>query len=164
MAPQCDQLGIPKYLHKNGRSENNSFTKEEKLYRRIPPDAIHSNGEISPACLSLYDMSLNRERYSKSPEDVLYNIENGEHFLSSEILEIGVGSIELPRYPHPNDENRVYTFKMKHEPEECMYPHSVLKIILNHNEIKSKKDIPPTLRALFREHLRKKGTVVVRKS
>lgn len=69
MASQCDQLGIPKHLHKNGRGEDENFDKKEKLYRRINPDGFLPNDHISSQCLSANDMSLNRGRYSKFPED-----------------------------------------------------------------------------------------------
>jgi len=160
MASQCDQLGIPKHLHKNGRGQDENFSKTEKLFRRINPDGFLPNGHISSQCLSVNDMSLNRGRYSKFPEDVLYDIKKGEHFVFFGIIEIEVGFVESPSYDHPEKESCVYTFKMKHEPEECMYPHSVLQILLNQKKAESKKGMPKRLRSLFRDELRTNCIIV----
>lgn len=158
MAFHCDELGIPKHLHKNGKRQKKHFSKGEKLFRRIPPDGFLPNGLISAEYLPVSDMSFNREKYS-TREDVLFDIKKGEHFVSHGIIEITVGFIESRSYDHPKKGSGVYIFRMKHEPKECMYPHSVLQILLNQNKSQSQKGMPKTLRGLFRDELLKKCTV-----
>lgn len=148
----CDELGIPKYLHRNGRPIDNHFRKKEWLYRRIPPGGFLPNGQISAASLRISNMSVNRDKYTKHPQkDVLYDINSTNHFFSWAIVKIRVGFLEELELRHPMH-NEKFTFKVKHEPEECMYPHSVSLTLVNSTP--ADRDLPKTLRATFREEFR----------
>lgn len=154
MGNKCDELRIPKHLHKGNKERDPHFGKAEKLYRRIPPDGFLRDREISAQYLRISDLSVNREKYSKVPtEDVLFDIKAGKHFLSYGVIEFQVGFVEALSFRHPDDKNDIYSFKIKHEPEECMYPHSVLMVLLNKKECNKLQ--PKSLRSLFRDELMK---------
>jgi len=97
-------------------------------------------------------MSVNRGKYSKLPENVLYNILTGEHYSSHSIIEFQVSLVESQKYTHPQKAHINYRFKMFHVPEECMYPHSEIKIMEN---AKISQDLPKSLRGLFRDEIMK---------
>lgn len=146
----CDELGIPKHLHRHNRQVDPNFDKKEYLYRRIPPGELLANGQISASSLRIHKMSVNRGKYTKFPKkDVLYNIKSNEHFFTWGIVKINVGFLERLKFDHPKKENHIYTLKVIHEPEECMYPHSIIEILLNGKT--SNYDMPKSRRSLFRD-------------
>jgi hypothetical protein len=53
---------LPAYMIKGGRPPDQSFTPEEMLYRRVPPD-FWDDDEIELDGIDLPDMSVTREKY-----------------------------------------------------------------------------------------------------
>ncbi len=128
----CFELKIPEYLHTKERTEDQNFTNQELLFRRFSPDhynPIHRS--VSPASIRVGDTSVNREKYSKEPNDVLYNTRLPEHYFNYGIFEITVGFIRDVTFTHPEDSSKVFTLRVLHEPSRCMYPHSVIKVEVN---------------------------------
>lgn len=157
-ALNCDELGIPPYLHRKGRPQETHFDKREWLYRRVSPDDYLPDGQISASKWKIPGLSVNRGKYTKSPnKDVLYNITSANHYFSWGIVKIKVGFLEGLEYQHPNLPI-IFSFKMLHDPEECMYPHSILSILEN-NEPTS-RNLSPSLKAEFRDHLKNNWTMV----
>jgi len=126
----CAQKGIPEHLHQDNRDEDPDFDDAELLYRRFL-SKVDSRDELI-AALSTRSMSVNRDRYSEEPEDVLYNINANhpdDHFFDCGILEFDVESVETINVEHPQLDNRSYSFRVLHRPSQCMYPHSVVKVV-----------------------------------
>ncbi len=154
----CDELGIPKHLHRDGRPINARFQKKEWLYRRMLPGEFLSNDQISAASIKISEMSVNRDKYTKFPQkDVLYNVNSTDHFFSWGIVKIRVDFLEGLKFRHPTLE-KTFTFKVMHDPGKCMYPHSILLTLVNNESVQS--DLPKTLRATFREEFRTNCAIV----
>lgn len=138
--PSCEDLGIPSHLHQNNESSDPNFDEpEEKYFRRFKPGTQIdlSDGMPSIAVYSATKMSGNREKYSKKPEDVLYNINaknTGDHFFSWGIVETKIKNIKSLIMSHPTKENSVLTFNVEHDPEKCMYPHTVVNTYENNQK------------------------------
>lgn len=148
----CTVEGIPKRLHRNGRKPDIEFDGEEQIYIRIPPALLQEEKPLA-AAFRTKRQSGNRERYSKTPDDVLYNINaknKNEHFHHWGIVKIKVKTIQSNKYNHPEIDEE-YTFKLSHEPEECMYPHSEIHIFLDGKEGKLN---PSTLKTLLKDYYR----------
>ena len=58
-----------------------------------------------------------------------------EHYHSWGILSFSVRFIQSLQYPHPNVAEYTYSFRMRHAPEECMYPHSIAQLLKNGEHI-----------------------------
>jgi hypothetical protein len=78
MADQaCLALEIPERLHRDNKEPDPQFEESELLYRRIAKGYMR---EDLRAGFSLDQAeSVNRQKYSKYPADVLFNIVNGQH-------------------------------------------------------------------------------------
>jgi len=124
----CEDLGIPEHLHQNDRPVKPHFDDGEKIYRRLAPEHLEGN-RVVEAAFDSYDTSVNREKYSQDPGDVLFNIVDGNHYRHWGVAWLRVSEIEILRLPHPvlGDE-KIHTFKLMHQPEECMYPHSEMSV------------------------------------
>jgi len=134
-APTCSELGIPSHLHRNGRGIDPHFEPEEHYYRRFKRTVhnvpvVGEDGRISGSIVSTRNMSGNREKYCNSPDDVLYDINSADHFFAWGIWEVKISKVEGLRFNHPV-EARAYTVRVVHEPEDCMYPHSIIRVLEN---------------------------------
>lgn len=69
---ECEEKGIPTHLHQVGREPDDTWDEKEILYRRIRKNTPDLTAEIK------FDrMSVNRSRYCKGPDDVLWNEREG---------------------------------------------------------------------------------------
>ena len=132
MASDCFRMGIPDHLHKNGRDEDSQFQKNEKLYRRFnisPPKNTWLNSrEKSAAVFRLNDDSYNRDKYSRKPNEVLFNIrakDKNDHFFNHGILELNIQRLNSKKFNNIKINGQIAKFRFlpKHVPEICMYPH-----------------------------------------
>lgn len=152
---KCADLGIPEHLHQNGRTaENENFTPDERMFRRFRPK--DSLSEIVKTNFDFKSMSFNRERYS-NPEDVLYNIKENNHYNDCGVASLTVYEIERIQIPHPDDK-QLYTFKAVHDPEECMYPHSIVQVFKNGNKVSEIK--PSSVKSLIRDEYEKSIMII----
>ncbi len=133
----CDNLLIPTRLHQVDREPNQEFERNELLYRRFkvrePFDEWLNNNRISAAIFPVDRKgdSLNRDLYCESYKDVLYNIEVDGVDISYYGV-VGFSCKEVFDCPCFTDElGNVYDIRLQHEPEPCMYPHSVIKVYKN---------------------------------
>lgn len=154
----CDQFGIPDYLHRNGRSEDNIFDKDEMLYRRFSKLESPDGKSLSAAMLQTREMSVNREKYSKSPSDVLYSTTSKDHYFSHGVISMGYGQIFCLSVKHPDDKNIKYTFSVVHSPEECMFPHALIIVMNNGSPVKKIK--PSKIRNLIKDEVLKQASLV----
>lgn len=137
----CNGLGIPERLQRNGRSADPEFEPEELLYRWHKPGIQHlSNGQVSAAAVKKvfrdpHDTSVNRGKYCENCTDVLYDHHRGNHRSDCGVLKAVVEKADdhsaepVSWTDHEgNTVKKSYKFKVLHEPEECMYPHSVIAV------------------------------------
>lgn len=139
----CSLNYIPDRLKRNNRPIINKFEIGEFLYMRCPPESL-SNPYRS---ISITELSHNRSGLKSeilcNPEDVLFSILEKEHFekyANKEICTLEIVSLnESNNYRKTfKEEKESIEFEgileLLHEPEQCMYPHSVFRVWLN-NEI-----------------------------
>ncbi len=144
MASKCSELGIPEELHRKNRPIDNTF-ESEMIYRRFQSSASISewskDGKLSSSIFPVKRDSCNREKYSTSPKDVLYNIreeDEGKHYFDIYGV-VGFSSEVLYDFQNTslmiNDEVRKFTLQLSHSPEECMYPHCEILVLENGQEV-----------------------------
>jgi hypothetical protein len=124
--PACVALGIPERLQTEGREPDSQFEDSEFLYRRI------ANGYERRDLIAAFNLksgeSVNRQKYSRYPEDVLFNIVDGNHHVGSTILAFEVRQVRQ-QFPQPGSNQVVtYSFRLEHKPEDCMYPHCEIEV------------------------------------
>lgn len=107
----------PDRMHRNGRPDDQTFNKAEKLFRRYTR-AHYINGQFSNTGLSFDSPpSVNREKYSE-PQDVIFS--EAEEFANWGVLSFRVSDL-------PNEfpvEKPQYRFFPKHVPMEDNFSHS----------------------------------------
>jgi hypothetical protein len=113
----CDAKGIPAHLHREERPADPVFDAAEPLYRRFrlgTPDLT--------AAISFARMSVNRGKYCESPDDVLWNDEEGGRYEGFGVLSLPVKALQRrEKLPH---EDSHFTLKPEHDPTRCNYPHT----------------------------------------
>jgi hypothetical protein len=127
--PKCSSLGIPARLHQLSKSPVEDFDASELLFGRYNPEEIVDVG-LAAAAISFQNdgMSVNRGRFCNSPEDVLYNVTEGGKHYGHRYLIFSTGSLLGFLWRHP-DVPQDYSLKVVHDPEQCMYPHSLVKLL-----------------------------------
>ncbi|EQA47334.1 hypothetical protein LEP1GSC050_1807 [Leptospira broomii serovar Hurstbridge str. 5399] len=120
----CEHKNIPDRLHTNGKKEDQDFGLFEKLYRRFPP-GIPRNNKNGRYVIDSDELSLNREKYSNDPTDVLFRTTTGDYLSDYGILQFSVELFSNLNLQHDTEEI-LFTFKIAHKPEACMYPHSII--------------------------------------
>ncbi|TND10111.1 MAG: hypothetical protein FD123_359 [Bacteroidetes bacterium] len=132
----CTELGIPEYLHKDNRQDQQIFSIDEGLYRRFPKIqngklSISDKGDIDQSIFSTDNMSCNRQDFCLTPEDVLFSSTSNTHYFHYGIVRISIKEIENIVIQNTSIPANKYELKVVHDPEECMYPHTVVKIFEN---------------------------------
>lgn len=141
--------------HTDGRSANQSFPPDEKLYRRIHPIEINSMGEVIPARIQTVSFkssvegapSVNRALYS-TPADVLHpDCCDGRD--RSDYLVYAISVKDLPGVLHCQD-GRDFAFIPHHHPLETCFAHSVVKSVDVADGAQVYRQLPKSLREQFR--------------
>jgi len=162
--PHCKKKKIPQHLHQNGRLADPSFDRNERIYIRFREFEDNKptlcDGKVSAAIFKTEKQSSNREKYSKSPTDVLFET-NGDHKFSWGIVELMSREICETTFPHPNTETS-YSFRVIHDPVQCMYPHSEIRIFENGNLVESIK--PKSVKNLIKYKWREISSVLKKPS
>ncbi len=150
----CNELGIPPHLHRKGREYDNQFNADEKMFRRYPAYPVETSKSIIVKENFNFDsMSFNREKYSENPSDVLFSIKDKNHFFRShKIVSLKVQEIEGLKEIHPDDQE-IYSFKVIHDPEDCMYPHCIVQVLKNGKNVPGIK--PSSVKSKIREKIEK---------
>jgi hypothetical protein len=144
----CSSLGIPERLHADGKSEDQQFEKSELLYRWLLK--TYPNSELKESFRLIPDESVNRQKYSTYPADVLFDI-RGQHRVGHPILSFEVGQLERDFQHQEKDEMVVYSFRILHKPEDCMYPHCVVEVRKKGELITDAKQVPGIIRRRLRK-------------
>jgi hypothetical protein len=127
--PKCSQLGIPKRLHRLNRPSVGVFKATELLFRRYNPTQITDPGLADAAVNFRHDgMSVNRSEFSERPDDVLFNTKQGGRHEDHKYLTFGLGYLTDFSWEHPCTKEK-YSVKIEHDPETCMYPHTLVKLL-----------------------------------
>lgn len=162
---KCAELGIPDHLHQLDRPIDNHFLQSELIYRRFP--CLDTNakktlvdGKLSASVFSTHKMSLNRQKYSNEPSDVLYNINSKEHFINDGIFSLTVVNVNDFSEPSPNDHNKLYTLKLLHKPDECMYSHCEIFVGFD-GELLDDLERPKSVKTAIKDHYRLIADVIV---
>jgi len=71
--------------------------------------------------------SVNRQKYSKYPADVLFDIE-GNHRIGHPILPFEVRQLQQALSREENGEEVIYSYRVRHDPEDCMHPHCEIEV------------------------------------
>ena len=151
---KCNNSDIPDRLHTNSRKPILDFNSDEKIWRRFSPvDGFNKsnvqviNGNKKPK-LSVFSfksggMSCNREQFSESANDVLYNVDSSEHFFNYYIY----------KFVHSDLVNTIIKdLKLEtiHKPTPCMYPHIEICCNKYSSDI---NEIPDTYKTELRQRL-----------
>jgi hypothetical protein len=142
--PACLALQIPERLHTEDRKPDPHFGASEWLYRWIAKG--YERKDLVAGFSLNPGESVNRERHSKYPADVLFNAKTGKHRVGFAILAFDV---RLLRQPFASDQqNTTYSYDVVHKPVPCMYPHCEIEVTMG-GQITTK--VPPLVRRTWRD-------------
>ncbi|MCE7072019.1 hypothetical protein LZG74_17010 [Dyadobacter sp. CY327] len=135
MSEVCTALGIPEHLWKLERP-NIEIGEDDSLYRRVakhfffPGDV---SGKISAVAFPLKNDSYNLASLCEVPGDVLFSIKlDVPHFEDHGIIEIQISSIRTSEFEYSGgQETFTCRFDIVHRPEDCMYPHTEIHVMVN---------------------------------
>ncbi len=137
---ECTLDYIPDRLVMGDKPVIDTFEVGEYLYRRChPADLENPFRTISPIELSHNRAGLKQEVLC-NPDDVLFSINEGEEFhtyesmvvCTLEIKTLTQNNIYCKQYTQKKDEKDITaTLELLHDPEPCMYPHSVFRVKIN---------------------------------
>lgn len=141
---ECKIVYIPERLHRKKRPIVETFEVGECLYMRCLPEVVDNPYKA----ISIAELSHNRAGLTSNnlsvPEDVLYSIKLDEPFEKYDgkvicTLEIKSLTPENKYYKTFTQEKDGELFtsviELLHDPELCMYPHSVFRVWLNGEKI-----------------------------
>jgi hypothetical protein len=155
--PKCSALGIPTHLHSGTRPVNDVFLDAETVYYRAPPMKVEG-GKVLPEAFKTTKTSVVRKRDTAGPEDCLYDGKDGKHCFDFGVAELAVGKIQSLSKAHPQEQDSVYTFKIRHDPLECMYPHCEIRTYKGGSEVGEIK--PPSVKTWLRLELSRIASLV----
>ncbi len=130
----CQLNYIPDKLRTNNREPFQTFHVGELLFMRCAPDKL-SNPYNS---ITISDLSHNRRGSEENPvsesEDVLYNIRpdiDFEKYTDKVVCTIRILDLNADnKYDKSfTEDGNTATIRLIHEPEPCMYPHCVFRIL-----------------------------------
>lgn len=122
--PACVALGIPAYLHQNGRAPDPQFSNSEKLFVRF----ALGTPSIQTA-VTFRRQSCNREKYcGNGATDVLFDTGLGRLHQDCGVMSITVAEVRVMR---EQIGEREFTLRPEHRPEQCNYAHA--KIVAHEN-------------------------------
>lgn len=152
----CSGIGIPRHLIRNEREADQSFSESEVLYRRFYTDKREDvwidDKNVSASIWPIQNDSCTRQKYGNDHTDALYN-KNAES-KTDHFFEWGVVSIPvyfIGEFEKVVDEKRTYSATPSHEPEDCIYTHAEIHILLNGERFSEKR--PKSVKTLFRDIL-----------
>lgn len=162
MASESDYTGhdIPVRLWTSGR-RGHVISEQDRLYMRHA--ALDDGGPYAfqiPGHAKLEDQSVNSHRVNRfgTPRDVLFDTKRGNHYWDFQIACFNVRDIYTLQLPNQNSIQRkadgslkkdadIFTFEIRHTPDEHMYPHCIIEAKKNGESV---KDVPKTMRTAIR--------------
>jgi hypothetical protein len=162
----CEINGIPTYLHRNDRDDDQFFSSTEKLFRRfykeLQGDLWVDDNNLTASIFPINNDSCVRGKYSKSPKDALFNTNatsENDHFLAWGILEVECRHLlDFKSEIKQKEDIRLYTAIPFHDPEDCIYPHT--EIIVQCNGSILKENRPKSVKAKLRDILISECTII----
>ncbi len=118
------------------------------------PDKTISETAIGDVFNRPVDTSCNRSSLCRYSTDVLYNIKTLPHRYNFGVMKTSIEKVDGYTFQYNlqiDGKNQTVSIKftLEHKPEECMYPHTEIKVykdgVLLKNEVK-----PPSLRKAIR--------------
>ncbi len=134
----CENPVVPSYLHLNDKTLDQVFEENEVVFRNFLP--ISDETTLIPGDqIDVKRTSFNRGKYLEKFEDSLYSLKNYEEKNSYRIFGISVGAIRKfqakVEMSKEKDKDRIYSLSLIHNPETCMYPHTVIQAFDNGMEV-----------------------------
>jgi hypothetical protein len=122
------------------------FEPSERLFRRIPWTEVES-GFVSDASLPSPVFSVNREKYSKGPADVLKDHPG-----------MGIAAFRVGDIPSSikGDGGELFEFGVEHRPEPGNYAHSEVHSFAGGVRLEDPSKPPRHVRKKFRDLLRQR--------
>ncbi|MCX6876026.1 MAG: hypothetical protein NTW21_19795 [Verrucomicrobia bacterium] len=111
-------------------------------------------------------MSVNRGKFSESPDDVLWNDKAGGRYENFGVVQFQVSALQ-GRWDHPNDKQFPVSYRLEpeHQPERCNYPHSEVVTIEFNRETGTSTSVskikPSSVKLEIREHLQNFVTIAL---
>jgi hypothetical protein len=137
---KCELKYISERLHTNAKGIITQFEVGEFLYRRCRPEFLSNPFKE----ISIVELSHNRGGLKNNPlcnpDDVLLSIRENESFetyseevvCTLEIKSLNPNNKYRKEYSQTKDGDEYYcVMELLHEPEPCMYPHSVFRVKIN---------------------------------
>lgn len=160
---ECSAKGIPRHLHRCERPQVNEFDADEMLYMRHPSLPLDQRDYgLNLEHYRVQEQSVIREKFSRTPVDVLFDSEQGRHFVTGhQIAGFSVADVTNLNWPNEHSiiydrKNRdkivkeadVYSLRLEHAPIRCMYPHCNVILLKNGVPFGDGKVPPPTKTAV----------------
>jgi hypothetical protein len=145
--PGCAALGIPAYLHKNGRESNQEFLPDEDLFIRFRVEERKLKSVIN-----FRKQSANRSLYCQKADDVLYDSEHGGRYAGVGVYSISVRAIlGVKEELIEGNSVRSFTARPLHMPDRCNYAHTEIHAYENGNRVDdiSSKSVKKRIREEF---------------
>ena len=165
MCTTCEELNIPERLWKLDKPIIHDF-KDDVIYRRFKVVGPKENWKTLNLTASVFQLntdSYNKASLCESADDVLFNsvkADCGKHYTnwgilsisSNDLTDINSKKIKL------NNEERVFTLKFQHVPEDCMYPHS--EILIMEDDTKLLPKAPKSIGVIIRDFFVEKCNII----
>jgi hypothetical protein len=140
--PSCRRIGIPSRLHTGDRSPDPAFSDKELLYRRYKLHDVQVSKKPFPENLWSVSisfkrgLSVNRQKYSAHPADVLFEVNSGDHYKDDGVCELNLAGLnEWSKGQREDTIPPEYTLEVVHEPTRCMYPHTSVYLLHRNTRI-----------------------------
>jgi hypothetical protein len=146
----------PPHLHSNGRDPDPHFDDDEKIYRRFTHGIDQEPWHGIKEELRLRKDSACRAKYMRTPDDTRWR-NDGVYAAGTSVFMLTVQAycaitVSL-------SDGRVYSIRPRHDPLQCMYPHTELDVICN-GTVVSHDAIAKSARALLRDAIQRACIVV----
>jgi hypothetical protein len=97
------------------------------LYRWLAK-TYPATSELKASFRLVPEESVNRQKHSKYPADVLFDIKHGNHRIGHPILPFEVKQLQQEFSREENGQQVIYSYRIRHDPEDCKYPHCEIEV------------------------------------
>jgi len=144
---------IPQRMYTAGRTPQQDFAPEEKLWRRIKKEHAFPNGRIDLGAIELPDISVNRENDDGEPRDLLLNEHAGWG-----VAEFRVDDIPSPQVYRGFEK---YDFVPVHVPEKKNWYHSEIRGYRSGDHVSTAQGFPEEVSRQWRHRMRQRMRLVM---
>lgn len=158
-ASPCKKIGIPSQLHRDGRDADQEFLHSEILFRRFYAESKKEvwidDKRLSASIWPIHNDSCTRSKYGIDHNDALFNkdaVDSSDHFSDWGVLSIRIFYLgEFEKDLTEKDKKRIYTAIAQHDPEECIFTHTEIHVLINGEKVTESR--PKSVKALLRDIL-----------